>query len=161
MPDVNQYKHLYAYHFDTILRLMSSAGDLSEKDIKERLEDDRRTIQDTLFHLLGTDRSWRLALETGRRPAPLQPENYPDLAALRQGFKKERSAWDSYLAGLLEDEIDQDVELRAGPGRTMKVGRWKVLQHVLFHGMQHQAELAQLLTNKGRSPGDIDLIFYS
>jgi hypothetical protein len=27
--------------------------------------------------------------------------------------------------------------------------------------MQHQAELAQLLTNKGRSPGDIDLIFYS
>jgi len=161
MSDINHFKHLYSYHFDTIIRLMSSADNLNQADILEQPGYGHGSIHDLLFHLLGTDRGWRMALETGQRPAPLQPEHYPDLVALRQGFENERSAWDSYLGNLGEDEIDEDVELTAGPGRTMSVGRWKVLQHVLFHGLQHQAELAQLLTNKGHSPGDIDLIFYS
>ncbi|MFN8458639.1 MAG: hypothetical protein U0401_28965 [Anaerolineae bacterium] len=33
-------------------------------------------------------------------------------------------------------------------------------QHLILYGMQHQTELAQLLTAKGRSPGDIDFIFF-
>lgn len=161
MSNIDNFKHLYAFHFDTLFRMMSSAENLSQLDILEQPGYGRGSIYDLLFHLLGTDRGWRMALEIGQRPAPLQPEHYPDLVALRQGFENERSAWDRFLKSLAEDEIDQDVELAAGPGRMMSVGRWKVLQHVLFHGMQHQAELAQLLTNKGQSPGDIDLIFYS
>lgn len=161
MSNTNQFKHLYSYHFDMILRLLSLAEELSTTDIHEHIGDDRRSIHDTLFHLLDTDRGWRLALETGRRSTPLQPENYPDLAALREGFEKERSAWDSFFGDLGGDEIDEVVELIAGPDRTFEIGRWKVVQHVLFHGMQHQSELAQLLTNKGQSPGDLDLIYYS
>jgi uncharacterized damage-inducible protein DinB len=38
--------------------------------------------------------------------------------------------------------------------------RWRVLQHLALHGMQHATEIAQLLTVKGQSPGDIDFIFY-
>jgi len=34
------------------------------------------------------------------------------------------------------------------------------LQHLILHGMQHHTEIAQLLTLKGQSPGDIDFIFY-
>lgn len=161
MTNINQFKHLYSYHFDMIFRLLSLAKELNKTDINEHIGDDRRSIYDTLFHLLDTDRGWRLALETGRRSAPLQPENYPDLVALREGFDEERAAWDSFFGDLGDDEIDEVVELIAGPDRTFKVGRWKVVQHVLFHGMQHQAELAQLLTHKGQSPGDIDLIFYT
>ncbi|MCA9871854.1 MAG: hypothetical protein KC487_15925 [Anaerolineae bacterium] len=37
---------------------------------------------------------------------------------------------------------------------------WRVLQHLILHGMQHHTELAQLLTAEGQSPGDIDLLFY-
>ena len=65
------------------------------------------------------------------------------------------------LAGLNEEQIGQDVELRAGPSRVFSFGRWKVLYHVLFHGMQHHAEIAEQLTRGGESPGDIDFIFYA
>ena len=37
---------------------------------------------------------------------------------------------------------------------------WRVLQHLILHGMQHHAELAQLLTAKGQSPGNLDFIFF-
>jgi uncharacterized damage-inducible protein DinB len=56
--------------------------------------------------------------------------------------------------------LESEAVLRSG-GRTMRVAHWRVLQHLVLHGMQHHAELAQLLTAVDRSPGDLDFIFFS
>jgi hypothetical protein len=42
-----------------------------------------------------------------------------------------------------------------------RIPRWLVLHHLLLHGMQHHAELAQLPTLQARSPGDMDFIFHA
>jgi len=36
-----------------------------------------------------------------------------------------------------------------------------MLQHLANHGTQHRSEAALLLTQAGRSPGEIDLIFFA
>jgi uncharacterized damage-inducible protein DinB len=36
-----------------------------------------------------------------------------------------------------------------------------MLVHVVNHGTQHRAEAAALLTDEGRSPGELDLINYA
>ena len=48
----------------------------------------------------------------------------------------------------------------ASNGQVGMIPRWRILSHVVLHGMQHSAEIAELLTLKGQSPGDIDFIFY-
>ena len=38
---------------------------------------------------------------------------------------------------------------------------WQALLHVFNHGTQHRSEAAALLTDAGRSPGDLDLIDFA
>ena len=38
---------------------------------------------------------------------------------------------------------------------------WQMLAHVANHGTQHRSEAAVLLTEAGRSPGDLDMIFFA
>jgi hypothetical protein len=70
-------------------------------------------------------------------------------------------AWRRLLEGLGADALEAEAELAAGPGRVMRIPRWRVLHHVILHGMQHHAEAAQILTRHDKSPGGLDFIFYS
>jgi uncharacterized damage-inducible protein DinB len=36
-----------------------------------------------------------------------------------------------------------------------------MLAHVANHGTQHRSEAAVILTTAGRSPGDLDMIFFA
>ena len=38
------------------------------------------------------------------------------------------------------------------------VPRWLIIAHVVNHGSQHRSELARYLTERGHSPGDLDLL---
>jgi uncharacterized damage-inducible protein DinB len=91
----------------------------------------------------------------------LPAEEYGELLALRRGFEQEQAAWEGLLGKLSEEEIRGNISLTTRTGHTAIMARWRVLQHVVLHGMQHHAEIAQLLTDGGQSPGDIDFIFYA
>lgn len=151
---------LFAYHWHTTHQLISSASCLEETDCLANPGYGHGSIHDLLFHLLRSATSWRLTLESGQQPAPLKVEDFSTLEALQTGFTSEQRAWEGYLEGLSEAEIDEVMELINRRGDIFPTPRWRVLQHLVLHGMQHHSELAQLLTAKGQSPGNIDFIFY-
>ena len=47
------------------------------------------------------------------------------------------------------------------PGSTGSRPSWQMLAHLANHGTQHRSEAAVLLTRAGRSPGDLDMIFFA
>ena len=62
-----------------------------------------------------------------------------------------------FLADLQESELGRMLTLREpiGGGReTLAAG----IMHVLLHAAQHRAEAAVLLSDFGRSPGELDYI---
>lgn len=161
MTSIDFLRILYRYHFDTTLRLITAAQDLTGAQRTEPNKPYQRSVHDLLFHILQSDRGWRLGLQTGERPAPMPAEEYEDLASLEHALLQEQSEWSKLLAGMGDDQIGEEVLLQSRPGHAYTFSRWKVLFHVLLHGMQHQAEIADALTHAGHPPGDIDFIFYA
>ena len=155
-----QFEILFAYHWHTTHRLLELASRLSETDYKDSPGYGHGSIHDLFFHLLRTDQSWCMALQTGKQLAPLRPGDYPDLPLLVSALEAEQQNWQALLDGLSAAEIEAEVALTSWRGKTHTIPRWRVLQHLVLHGMQHHAELAHLLTTKGQSPGDLDFIFY-
>jgi uncharacterized damage-inducible protein DinB len=149
----NQFSTLFDYHWHTTKQLISSAESLGQADYHDG-------IHEILFHILRADHGWRVALSTGAQQTPLSSEAYPDLQTLQSGFESEKIAWQKYLGALSDDDIQAEINLKRANGEEMTFLIWRILQHVVMHGMQHHAEIAQFLTEKGQSPGNIDFLFF-
>lgn len=160
MSSAAYLRTLFAYSWDTLGRLTAAAEGMDDAAYHERPGPNRRSAHELLLHLLIAARGWRLGLETGAQPAPLPAEQFPDLAALRAAFTEERAAWETLLAGLDDAAVGETLSLTTARGGAFPIPRWRVLHHLVLHSMQHHAELAAILTDAGRSPGDIDFIFY-
>jgi uncharacterized damage-inducible protein DinB len=154
------FQTMFDYQFHISFRLLDVALNLSESETRENPGYGRGSIHDLFFHILGAHRDWRLGLETGLRPAPLNQDDYPDIPALKSSFKAEQKAHQDYLNSLSDEDIQGEVTLTWGVN-SAPFARWRVFQHLAFHSMQHHTEIAQLLTEKGQVPGDIDFIFFN
>lgn len=160
MTETPQLQTLFAYKFDTTHRLLAIARELQEDELERDPEYGRGSVKALFVHLLSADRGWRIGLETGQQPEGIQADQYPDLDSLQQAFEEEGSAWQTYLASLDQQAVSSEIELTTRRGMKRTFPRWRIIHHLLLHGMQHHAELAQLLTEYGHSPGDLDFIFY-
>ena len=155
------FQTIFAYQWHTYSHLLDLAAQLDEADYKEQTGYGKGSMHDIFFHLVRALNNWRQAMETGERLYSLNVEDYPTLEAVRAGFKKEQSAWQNFIDNLSAEEFEGDITFTRHSGEVENIARWRVMQHLALHGMQHFAELAHLLTLKGKSPGDIDFIFYN
>jgi uncharacterized damage-inducible protein DinB len=160
MPAPLELRTLFAHRFHTTWRLLEAAALLPREAYFEQHTSGHGSVHDLFVHLLLVDEVWRLALETGRQPLRRPAEEYPDLPAVRAGFEREQAAWEALLARYAPDEITRDVHFITRAGGHADVPLWRILHHIVLHGMQHHTELAHLLTDYGRSPGDLDFIYF-
>lgn len=160
MDDRERLATLFSYHWHTTSHLLGVAGRLSAADYHAAPDYGHGSVHGLFFHLLQATRSWRAALLTGRQQSGILPEDYPDLAAVRAGLAAEQLAWNDYLSGLSDEAIAGLAELTNWRGEAFVVPRWRILHHIVLHGMQHHSEIARLLTDHGQAPGNLDFIFY-
>ena len=110
-----------------------------------------RSIGDTLAHMLGT-RVWWLSRWKGTDFA------MPDASMLDHL----QSAYGAVHRELVEFVVGVDAEGWStafdafGPKQPLSA----ILAQVMLHGVQHRAELAAMLSGFGRSPGDLDYVFF-
>jgi uncharacterized damage-inducible protein DinB len=108
-----------------------------------------------LVHQLGAHMRWRLGLggdDEGADRARPEREPLPSPDGLARRWAGEWDALDSWLGTRTDAWLDE-----LGDGVPM----WQLLAHVVNHGTQHRAEAAAILTGAGRSPGDLDMVFFA
>lgn len=154
------YRILFRYHGHTNRHLLESAAQLDEGAYHQDAEYGHGSIHALFFHLLRADQGWRIGLETLQRQAGPQAEDFDTLETLSKAFVKEERAWEVYLNGLSETDIESEITLTDMRGNPRTFTLWRILQHLILHGMQHHSELAERLTLMGHSPGNLDFIFY-
>ena len=108
-----------------------------------------RGLGGVLVHQLGAFQRWRHFL-SGSEEQP-RPEREPllDVVELRSRWAVEWDALDAWLRTLSPEDLERIED---------GVEVWKSLLHLFNHGTQHRSEVAALLTQAGRSPGDLDLV---
>jgi uncharacterized damage-inducible protein DinB len=157
MIDSDALRWLNGYDRWATGRLMSAVGDLAGDAWSGGRTVGDRALGPILVHVLGAHQRWRSFWE-GRSDEP-RPEKgpLPSAPVLAGWLDEELAATDLLLARLTATDLERELDPDESPG----VPLWQMILHVLNHGMQHRTEAAVILTELGRSPGDLDLIDYA
>ncbi len=111
-----------------------------------------RGLGSILVHMLGAHQRWRLAFEGSEESPRPEDEPLPSPADLSERWLAELDATDTFL-----EDVTPGFLAYVRDGVKVAV----MLQHLANHGTQHRSEAALLLTQAGRSPGQLDLIDFA
>jgi uncharacterized damage-inducible protein DinB len=155
--DAATLRWLNGYERWATARLMAAAEGLDGEAWAGGRTVGTRALGPILVHVLGAHQRWRAFWE-GRSDEP-RPEagDLPAARSLARLLAQEFEATDLFLERLAPDDFDRIPDPAESPG----VPLWQMIVHVANHGMQHRSEAAVILTDLGRSPGDLDLIDYA
>ena len=147
-------QHLVDYLYWVNRRILDAAEELEADELTWLAPPTTRDLRATLVHELDVEWSWRLNLQGRLSEAEndLRPEDYLDIAAIREHWIRDEAEMRAWLAALTDDDIAAAV-----PSELTKneLPLWQGILHIVFHGIQQQADAATLLTLAGHSPGDI------
>jgi uncharacterized damage-inducible protein DinB len=135
-------------------RVLTTARGLSEAEFRNPAPLDHGTVFQTLRHLMDVDWSWRefcIGHDVGETCVWDHGFVLDDLATIHAFCREEDARLRRYVESL-------DDAALAEPLGTRSIPRWLILAHVVNHGTQHRSELGRHLTDRGHSPGDMDLI---
>ena len=148
---IDDIRDLFAYDRWATAKLLAALEGIDQPTWSSVEVIDARGLGGILVHQLGAYQRWRHGLaEDGEMPSPeREPLPTPDQLVAR--WQAEWPAMDAWLATLDDGWLARDDE---------GVRFDRMLQHVVNHGTQHRSEAAALLTQAGRSPGDLDMIVW-
>ena len=118
------------------------------------------SLRGTLVHTMGAELLWFQRLHEGAAPKALLPKDeFPDLQSIVAHWSAIETNWRNWLNELDDATLAQHKSYSLLNGTQVNDVLWACLLHVVNHGTQHCAEMAQMLTDYGQSPGNIDLLY--
>ncbi len=150
---------LFDYMYWAAQRILDAAEQLSVDEFVASSSVTTRDLRATLVHELDVEWSWRLNLQ-GRLSddeADLSPDDYPDVAAIREHWSRDEADMRAWLEELSDELLAADVVSGLTDSRRPL---WQYLVHIVTHAAQQQADAATLLSLAGRSPGELGFLEY-
>jgi len=155
---IAEIQELFDYSAWANGRILAAAAGLTDEQFVAPARFPGGSLRGCLLHVVNALR-FHLACWQGQ-PAPpdLSAGDVPDLASLTAHWSREEAALRTYLATLTDADLDRLGSLTfTHDGVRATAPLWKLIVHNINHGTQHRSDAAQMLTDLGHSPGDLDL----
>jgi len=147
---IDDLRFIWDYYYWATWKVLDACEGLSDAEFAGPAVAGERNLRDILVHTMSAERGWRIGFITAERVEGLTPADFPSVASVATRWREEEAATRAYLAGLDDATLDEPPF----EGKPL----WQFLTHVANHGTQHRSEAALILTDLGRSPGDLDLV---
>ena len=158
--DADYFRTLFDHLYWARDRVLAAAEGLSDEEYGRENGFTYKSIRGILTHALGGEQIWLKRARGEALGGFLTEIDVPSVAALRERWLEDEAKMRAYLAGLTDEAVAGAVTFRGRDGNERSFPVWQLLTLVYHHTVQHRSEAAEALTMIGRSPGDMDFIFY-
>lgn len=151
---------MFDYNTTTNARLLTLAANLSDEQLDAASGYSHDNVRRTLVHILAVEWIFRMLCENQARPTVPPPiVQTPTIPAMQAFAAEEGSQMQAFLEGASEDDLMTPFGGEV-LGKRYELLPWQMLIHCLYHSAQHRSEVAELLTQYGQSPGNLDFILF-
>ncbi len=140
-------------------RICEQAEKLTPEQFDQETRFPIHTVKETLVHTMSAEQIYRQRL-MGQPRTEVEKEAFADLAAIRDYWKAEEARMRDYLANVSDETWMEKFRYTTSRGDEFERVRLHMITQLFFHSMQHRSELAQMVTEFGFSPGDIDFTLF-
>jgi uncharacterized damage-inducible protein DinB len=156
MADAAAFRNLVAYNQWADEKILKAIDGLTPDDLARPVDAYFGNLGKNIKHILMAQRIW-LARWKGQPPlkmdAPIA-ESWPDAyAATHAEFR-------AFVEPLADRDFDRVVKYANSRGEPFEAPLGVLVTHVVNHGTAHRAETGLLLERIGRSPGDLDFVYF-
>ena len=142
---------LFRHNLWANLRLLEACAALNEQQLATTTAGTYGPIYNTLRHIVAAEQSYLRRL-TGRQPeTPLQPEDNPDVAALRAYVRHSGEG----LIAAAANTAPADVVQIEWNEQQWPVPASLILTQAINHATEHRAQVMTILTQQGIEPPDL------
>jgi uncharacterized damage-inducible protein DinB len=154
---------LLDYHYWARDRMLRAVEPLTPEQYSEDLGNSFKSVRDTVVHTYFAEWVWCLRWAGMSPDKPLDPNQFPDVPAIRSAWTSHEEKVRLFVATLgSAGELNRVFEYRLLNGDPGSSIFWHMLQHVVNHASYHRGQITTMLRQLGApAPEPQDLIrFY-
>ena len=160
MIPLETLRELYDYNYWARDRQLEACAALSEEQFLRPMGNSFSSVRDTLAHLLFAEWVWQERWH-GKSPTETEAlavagDKFPNLAALREGWRSVEGRVRQYLAGLNERALGQPLIYTNLKGQQFTYPLGGTLFHVANHQTYHRGKITTLMRQLGEKAPHID-----
>jgi uncharacterized damage-inducible protein DinB len=156
MASAAQLRKLVAYNQWANEKILKAIDGMTPEELAQPVDAYMGSVARNLQHMLLATRVWLARWQGETPPALTEPVTGP----WREAYARTHAEFREFVEPLTDADADRVVEYKDSKGNPFAVPLDQLITHVVNHGTHHRAETGMLLERRGRSPGDMDYVYY-